>query len=110
MMRLRPCLVHGFDGASFGKALSSQERGPFLFVSCHVHQHWTAFARGAFAADGIAAQGSDEHVPVMAAAFSRDLSILDTSAPSCLLMCVNGSMLQPDAGQLVSLGQPNQCG
>src|ERR1043166_6325494 len=46
----------------------------------------------------------------MAAAFGRALSFLDISAPSCLLMCVNGSVPQPDAEQLVSLGQPNQCG
>jgi hypothetical protein len=46
----------------------------------------------------------------MAAAFSRTLSLLDISESSCLLMRVNGSVPQPDAGQLVSGGQPNQRG
>jgi hypothetical protein len=60
-------------------------------VSRNVYQHRTAFARGDFAADGIAAKGSDDHVPVMAAAFGRTLSFLDISAPRCLLMRANGS-------------------
>jgi hypothetical protein len=30
-MRLRPCLVHGLDGSSRSKALSSQGPGPFFF-------------------------------------------------------------------------------
>jgi hypothetical protein len=87
-----------------------KDRGPFLFVSRNVHHHRTAFARDDFAADGIAAKASDDHVPVMAAAFARTLSLLDISALSCLPMRVNGSVPQPDAGQLVSRGQPNQSG
>src|SRR5437667_3744200 len=83
-----------------------KDRGPFL--SCPaLRQRRTAFARGDFAADGIAANRSDDHVPVMAAAFGRTVFLLDNSAPSCLLMPVNGSVPQPDAGQLVSRGQPN---
>jgi len=40
----------------------------------------------------------------------RTLSLLDISASSCLLMRVNGSVPQPDAGQLVTGEQPNQSG
>jgi hypothetical protein len=46
----------------------------------------------------------------MAAAFGRTLPLLDISAPSCLLMRVNGSVPQLDARELVSCGQPNQSG
>ena len=42
-MRLRPCLVHGLDGASRSKALSSQGPGAFFFSRaasrpCSLHQ------------------------------------------------------------------------
>ena len=94
-MRLRPCLVHGFDGASRSKALSSQGPGAFSFRVPHCYQHRTAFARGDFAADDIAAKGSDEHVPVIVAAFGGPISPIDISAPSWLLMRVNGFVPHP---------------
>jgi hypothetical protein len=83
--------------------------GLFLFVSRNVYQRRTAFARGDFAADGIAAKGSDDHVRVMAAALLEPFSFSTFQRLSCLLMR-NGSVPQPDAGQLASRGQPNQSG
>jgi hypothetical protein len=67
-------------------------------------------SRGAILQLTTSAKGSDDHVPVIVAAFGSTLSLLGISAPSCLLMRINGFVPQPDAGQLISRGQPNQSG
>ena len=77
MMRLRPCFVHGLDGSSHSKALSSQGPRAFSFRLPQCDQRQADFARGAFAADGVAAKASGDHVPVIAVAFGRSLSLLD---------------------------------
>jgi hypothetical protein len=61
---------------------------------------------GDFAADGIVAQGGDDHVPVMAAAFGRTLSSLDISAPSCLLMRADYSMPHAKQVDWLAAGDP----
>jgi hypothetical protein len=85
-----------------------KDRGLFLFVPRNVYQHRTAFAQGVLQLTASSLKPATITCPVIAAAFARSLSLLDTSAPSCLLMRVNGFVPQPDAGQLTSRGRPDQ--
>jgi hypothetical protein len=87
-MRLRSCLVHGIEVVTQQGPQFARTGGLFPFVSRNVYQRRTAFARGDFAADGIAAKGSDDHVRVMAAALLEPFSFSTFQRLSCLLGCV----------------------